>query len=334
MSATVVWLQFLLLLGVVTVAGTRLSSYGEWIGQRTGLGTTWVGLILLATVTSLPELVTGTSAVALAGSPDIAVGTILGSCVFNLVILVIMDGLLEHESIYARVSANHLLSAGFGVILLGIVGFNLVIEGDLVPALDGVGVYAPVILLVYLGAVRSLHLYEVRHGGAESGDPAPEGPAPSGRTVYVGFAIASLFIIGAGAWLPFVGQDLAVVLGVRETFVGTLMVALVTSMPEIVVAGAAVRLGAPNMAVSNLLGSNLFNLVILVPEDVLHREGPILAAADPTHAISALAALSMTGIAMVALLLRPQTRIARLGATSLFLLAIYLIHAYVVFLGR
>ena len=136
---------------LVLVGGRRLSIDGEILGKRLGLGSTWVGLLLLATVTSLPELATGVSAVTLADTPDIAVGAILGSCVFNLLILVIVDFALDQESIFTRLSRNHLLSAGYGVILLGIVGANLILEregGAL--SLGHVGFYTPVVLVVYL----------------------------------------------------------------------------------------------------------------------------------------------------------------------------------------
>ncbi len=79
-----IWLQFVLCAGLIGIAGVRLSRYGDAIAGHTGLSRNWIGLVLLATVTSLPELVTGLSAVTLAAAPDIAVGDVLGSCVFNL----------------------------------------------------------------------------------------------------------------------------------------------------------------------------------------------------------------------------------------------------------
>ena len=103
-------------------------------------------------------------------------------------------------------------------------------------------------------------------------------------------------------------------------------------MPEMAVAVAAVRLGAPNMAVSNLLGSNLFNVVILVPEDLLHTAGPILADVDVAHALSAMSAMTMTGIAMVALLVRPRNQPhPRFGGLGAVLIAIYLLNSYALY---
>ena len=98
----VTWLQFAFCVAVITIAGYRLSIYGSVIADRTGMGDTLVGLVLIATVTSLPELITGISAVSLANAPDIAIGSLLGSCVFNLALLVILDFLYREQTVYGK----------------------------------------------------------------------------------------------------------------------------------------------------------------------------------------------------------------------------------------
>ena len=82
-----VWLKFAACLAIILFAGTKLAHYGDVIAEKTGLGRIWVGLLLLAAITSMPELVTGLSAIGLVGLPDLAVGNLLGSCLFNLAIL-------------------------------------------------------------------------------------------------------------------------------------------------------------------------------------------------------------------------------------------------------
>ena len=85
-------------------------------------------------------------------------------------------------------------------------------------------------------------------------------------------------MILAALWLPFVGEDLAQVMGWHKTFVGTVFVALATTTPEMVVTIAALRLGALNMAIANLFGSNLFNLALSALDDLLYLHGPLLSA--------------------------------------------------------
>lgn len=125
----VVWLQFGICIAAIGFAGTQLTLYGDAISDKTGLGSTWIGVVLLAAVTSLPELATGISSVTVASVPNIAVGDVLGSCVFNLLIIVILDFFHRTESLYTRASQGHILPAGFGVLLIGFVGYNLMWPG-------------------------------------------------------------------------------------------------------------------------------------------------------------------------------------------------------------
>jgi len=83
-----IWLELLICPAVIGYAGYFLSRYGDIIAEKTGMSASWVGLILLSTTTSLPELATGKSSVTFANAPNIAVGDVLGSTVFNLAILV------------------------------------------------------------------------------------------------------------------------------------------------------------------------------------------------------------------------------------------------------
>ena len=101
MTATILpWLELALCGTLIGVAGSMLARYGDIIAQLTGLTRTWIGLVLLATATSLPELFTGVSAVTVAAAPDIAVGDALGSCLFNLVLLVVLDASSRGEPMY------------------------------------------------------------------------------------------------------------------------------------------------------------------------------------------------------------------------------------------
>ncbi|MEE9609223.1 MAG: sodium:calcium antiporter [Myxococcota bacterium] len=334
MHALSVWLEFAVALLLITVAGSRLARSGDVIARRTGLGGTWIGLVLVATVTSLPELITGVSAVVLADAPDIAVGTLLGSCVFNLVIIVILDFLVPGRSFYSRVRQDHVLSASFGIILVGTVGFSILLVGQgWGVALGHVGLYTPIIFGMYLMAMRAVYHHEKdNHVAAAEGQPARDAHT-SLRAASVQYALAGLVVVATGIWLPFVGERIAVVMNVHETFVGSLFIALATSLPEVVVTIVALRIGAFDLAMSNLLGSNLFNIAVLVPVDLLYTEAPILSAVSPLHTISAVSAIMMTAIAMVGLIYRPRRLLfRRLAWSSLMLLSLYLFNFYVLYL--
>jgi cation:H+ antiporter len=334
MSALIaIWLQFGLCALTIGVAGFELSRSGDIIADKTNISTTWVGIVLLGAVTSLPELVTGISAVTATDEPNIAVGDVFGSCVFNVLILVAVDFMHREAPIYRRAHQGHILSAGFGVVLVGFAGLNLLIanhRGNY--AIGHVGLYTPILIGLYLLAMRAVFTYEREHAAFVEGaeERYPEITLQAAITRYI---LAALLVVAAGIWLPFVGADLADAMGWRKTFVGSLFVAGATSLPELVVTVAAVRIGVLNMAIANLLGSNLFDMLVLAIDDLFYVKGPILWAVSPAHAFSAASAVVMMGLVIVSLLYRPGKRLFRaVGWTSIGLFVLYLFNSYVVYL--
>ena len=329
-----VWIQFVIVLALIGWGGFKLSRYGDVIAEKTGMGGTWIGLILMASVTSLPELVTGVSAVAIANTPDIAVGDVLGSCVFNLLIIVVLDFMYRKESVYTRASQGHVLSAGFGVVLIGFAGFNILLSpGGNLPTLGHVGIYTPIIIVMYSVAMRTVFRYEREHISATAEGATERYPGLSLRQAYLNYAGAAAIVVTAALLLPFVGKSIAVQMGWHESFVGTLFVAFATSVPEIAVTIGALRIGAIDMAIGNVLGSNLFDIVILAIDDLLYLQGPLLAFVSPSHAVTAFSAMMMTGVAVIGLLYRPKTRVFKtVGWASLFLFSLYLLNTYVIYL--
>ncbi|MGN6581499.1 MAG: sodium:calcium antiporter [Bordetella sp.] len=326
------WLKFVICVAMIGLAGPVLTRYADTIAHLTGLSRSWIGLVLIATATSLPELFTGISAVTAANAPNIAVGDALGSCVFNLVMLVLLDELSRKEPMYRRIDQGHILTAGFGVILIGTAGaFLLLSQNALSFTLLHISAYTPFIIVIYLVAMRAAYVYERRvHWPPE---PAKVDGSITLRSAALRYTAAATVVAVAGSWLPFVGQEIATAMGWKTTFVGTLFVAGATSVPELVVTISTLRLGAVDMAIGNLLGSNLFDILILAADDLAYRKGPLLSAVSPAHAITAFAAAIMSGIFIVAMLYKPQTRLGgAIGWVSLSLLIVYLLSAYAVFL--
>ncbi len=333
-SHSIPWLEFILCLAVIGFAGVKLSVFGDVIADKTGLGSSWVGVMMLATVTSLPELVTGTISVTAAELPDIAVGNALGACVINLFIFVLLDFLHRGESVYHESSRGHILSASFGVLMLGFVGFSILLSHNgFQPSFWHVGLYTPILVIMYGVAVRNVFHYEKTHVGAFT-DHAPDRRPDLNLSQSVArYSAAALLVVAAGIGLPFVGDEIARDMGWQRGFVGTVFIALATSIPEMVVSIAAMRIGALNMAVASLLGSNLFNMLIIALDDVLYIRGPLLAQVSPVHGVSAFSAVMMTGLAIIGLFYRPNDRLLHtVGWTSLFLFVIYLLNTYILYL--
>lgn len=332
-SATAVWLAFAACAALIGFAGYRLSLYGDIIAEKSGLGRTWVGLILLASVTSLPELATGISSVTVAGVPEIAVGDVLGSCVFNLLLVVLVDFLHREGSVYTRASHGHILAAAFGTLLIGLAAFAIVL-GELPGAarIGHVGWTTPVFVLLYVLAMRVVFTFEQRELAAAAGEMAERYPAIGLRRAAVGYGVAAAVVVGAGIALPFIGARLAQVMGWEQSFVGTIFVAFATSVPELAVTLGALRIGAFDMAIGNLFGSNLFDILVLAVDDVFFLDGPILAAVSKSHVASAVSAMMMNATAIIGLLYRPRGKVlGMVGWVSVLLAAIYVINAWVLF---
>jgi cation:H+ antiporter len=330
MSQTLlVWAQFALCVSAIGLAGFRLVRYGDAIAALTGLSRNWIGMILIATVTSLPELVTGFSAVMLVDAPDIAVGDVLGSCVFNLAILALVDLLHRDGSVYSRVGPAHVLSASFGVVLLSAVGLAVLLAPhDAIPVIGHVSASSVVLLILYLAAMRTVYRLEQREAIA----PMQEPVKMTFRHALTGYVIAASVIVSAGIWLPFVGVDLARAMGWSNSLVGTLFIAFATSVPELATTLGALRIGAADIALGNLLGSNLFDVLILVFDDLAYLPGSIYRNVAQVHAATAITAVMMSGAVIVALLYRPTTRVLRsMSWASISLVALYLINAAVQF---
>jgi len=323
------WLQLALCAALIGRAGFVLSESADDLAEAHGWGRGWVGLALLATVTSLPELASGISAVTLVDAPNLAVGNALGACVFNLAFLVVVDAVQPKQPIYHHASPTHLLSAAFGIVLLGMAALGL-LAGRHVPQVLNLGLVSPVLLGLYLLALRSVHDHEQAAFLAASPEPgqAKVPRAVRRRRAWLRFGASAAVVLAAGTWLPELADQLSAQLGLSRSLVGTVFMAIVTTLPEMAVSLGALRLGALDMAIGNLLGSNLFNATILAVDDLAYTRGALLADADPAHAATAVTAAVMTGLVMVGLVIRPRGRVLRVTSwVSIGLAAAYLVNA-------
>lgn len=320
------WLQFVLCTAAIVFSGIRLSRYGDIIAEKSGLGRVWIGVVLMASVTSLPELVTGISSVAIENAPDIAVGDVVGSCAFNLLILAVIDGMLGEKSLSARASRGHMLSAAFGILMLSVATISILLRQLIVP-IGWIGPYSLFFIFCYLIAVRLVHVYEQREYHASLGVSRENVSVTemSLKSASARYALHACVIVAAAVFLPGIGVGLAAQTGLGQTFVGTFLIALATSLPELVVSISAVRAGAIDLAVGNLLGSNLFNLAILGIDDFFFLRGPLLAYASGNHAVTLCTAIAMCAVAVIGVVYRAERKTLFLAWDSLAILFLYCI---------
>ncbi len=329
------WAGFALCSGLIFLSGHRLSRYGDIIAEKTGLGRAWIGLVLMASVTSLPELITGLSSVTIVNAPDIAVGDVLGSCVFNMLILAALDALSRPVPISAKAHHGHVLAAGFGVLLISIVGAGLAL-GDRMPPFGWIGPPALLTVFLYLIAMRMIYFYERRQVAAYVKEKAEQDRYAdiTLRTAAVRYAAHALVVIAAAVLLPRIGVGIAEATGLGQSFVGNVLIAVSTSLPEVVVAIAAVRIDAVDLAIGNLFGSNIFNIFILALDDLFFTPGPLLSFAGPSHIVSALSAIAMTAVAAIGLTYRAEKKPLPVAWDSLGIMFIYIANVELLYLFR
>ena len=306
-----VWVEFIICAALIILAGTLVSKYGDVIAEKTGLGRAWIGAILIAGITSLPELASGISAVAWLKSPNLAAGAVLGSCLFNLMLIAVMDLTYQPGRVLAKAQDVHILSGGLGVLLLGMVALGVLIG----PVFNGFGFLGVSLLSIAIAVLYALGgkmiagLEKERVGEvlAKEAKELNYADISKGRAVFV-FVASAVAVIVLGIWLASIGDRLADTTGLSRSFVGNLFLAASTSLPEIAASLAAVRLGAIDLAIGNVLGSNLFNVLLLSVYDLADGRANFWASLNNANGFAAVMTMMMTGVVIISLMYRASPR--------------------------
>jgi cation:H+ antiporter len=313
------WLIFVASSILLVLAATKLAEYGEVIAVRTRLGGLFVGTLLLAGATSLPELLTTISSID-QGAPNLAAGNLLGSCMFNMLVLALLDLINRQARILRRVAMRHALSAGLAILLLGMTAFFLL--ADIGATIGWVGVDSLLLVASYVVGVRLIQSNNLAGSGVPEAGGEIEG-VPTLHRGLLGFAGAAAVLVIVTPWLVRSSKEIAEITGLSTGFVGTALLALVTSLPELVTTIAAVRLGAFDMAVGNLFGSNAFNIFALGLTDLFFLPGRFLGAIDPAFALVALLGLLLTGLGLMGNLARVERRLLFIETDALIIIVVY-----------
>ncbi len=338
-AALPTWALFaeLILAGaVVIMAGARFTRLADKIGNRLNLGSGWIGLILLATVTSLPELVTGGTATAI-GNVDLAFGAILGSCSFNITLIVLLNALWGGGSVLRGVSASHALTSSFGLLLIGLALLGIVLMDKFAdrPTVAQITelTWAVLILVTYLSCMRLVYRYERTRNSSED---RSVGLRSIGGALAFQVALMAIVLVGASWWLARLGDVLSTheikMIGrpLGATFVGACFLAFATSLPEIVTSIAAVKLGKLDMALGNIFGSNMFNIVVipaLKGISLLRGDAVMLSgetSSSTQNLIAGLLAILLTTIAIAGLAYQSKRKmLRRFGFDSILIAVTY-----------
>ena len=330
------WITFVLSAIAIIFAGTKLSQYGDRIAEYSGLGRLWIGVVLLAGATSLPEVLTVISAV-LIDAPDLAVGDLFGAGLTNMLTLALIDLAHRTKRVWQQTALDQALIASLAVIMTGLAGLLIMVKHSIPIVQIGAGTLA--IAVIYLFGMRVVLRQESMRRRAEQLQRVVQSTGASDHTMKkhslkqagLGFAAAAGGILIAAPLLADSAVQIAETTGISSTFIGTSLVAIVTSLPEMVTAFAAVRMGAFDLAVGNLFGSNAFNMGILFFADMAYRKGPLLGAVNDAHAVTALVSIILMSVGIMGIIYRAEKRFFFVEPDSALMIMGYLIGMGLIF---
>lgn len=311
---------FALLGAAVFVAASRLAKHADAIADATGIGRIWVGSVLLAASTSLPELLTDINA-AVQGAVDIGVGDLFGSTVANMLVLATLDIAYARRRILHQVALDHTLVGVLAIALTAIATTAVAARGFV--SLGPVGLESVLILGLYFFGMHAVY----RSIGVIASAPEQLELGDTRRAVLRrgvrGFALGAAGLLVAAPMLVVAARAIAIEAGQTDAAIGTILVGVTTSFPEIAATVAAARMGAFDLAVGNIFGSNAFNMCVLVVMDVAYAGGPVLASVSPAQVLSGQVAMLTLALGVMGILARAQRRIAVVRVESLFIVMAY-----------
>jgi len=318
------WLEFLISASIITIAAMQLAKYGDIIGIRTKLGGMFVGTLLMAAATSLPEVLTTISSVR-SGVPDLAAGNLFGSNMFNMLLLAVLDLVHNRRRLSRKDATKHALSGSLAVMMIVLAIFFIIANLDLqvkvgsfMAGIDGISM-----ILFYILAMSLLSKQSRQMTIANIEPDIPE-DLPSLKTSIIWFLGAAAVLIFVTPWMVDASTRIAEVTGLGATFIGATLVAVVTSLPEMVTTISAGRMGADDMAIGNLYGSNMFNMFAIGIADLFLLNGRFFAVIDPSFLLIGMLGLVMTVFALIGNLARIERRFLFIELDALALILIYI----------
>lgn len=333
-----IWLVFAASAAAIVVAGARLSRYGDQIADLTGVGRLWIGVVLMSAATSLPEVFTTVSA-AWMDAPDLAAGDLFGAGLSNMLTLGLIDLLHRQKRVWQRAALGHTLTAALAMMLTGLAAFFVLLPVN-VPHL-GVGLGSLTLFILYVLGMRLVFRQEdmerrqreqeaLVHGiaGQQDGGTSRRDEL---RRAGIGFAAGAMVLLVAAPFLAWSAERIAEETGTTATFIGTSLVAITTSLPELVTSIAAVRLGAFDLAVGNLFGSNAFNMAAFFFADVAYRGGGLLSSVSPVHVMTALWSILMMNLGLMGIIYRAEKRFMLIEPDSLLMIVAYVLGLWLLF---
>ena len=269
----------------VIFLGVQLAKYGDALATLTGWGRLFVGSILVALATSLPELSNNITAVRI-DNPQLALGNVVGANMVNMFTMAMVALVFGGKRFLQRVAPEQ----GYLIVLAAVLTGLAVIFAGVKMGINvwQIGVSSIILLIVYM--IGMWFVYRRRPAG---GDDEAEDVGMTLSKAWIMFSLVSIGVIIAGVFLAQSVDRVADITGISSGVLGILAVSIVTTMPEASATVAAARMGAADLGVAGLYGSCVFNVTILSYADPFYRKGIVLNNPEPEHFVAGIFAIGL-----------------------------------------
>lgn len=327
------WLQFIISSAVIIAAGVHLTKYADRLSAQLKLGKAMVGVILLGFITSLPEAITCIVAVFSLNADDLAVGNLLGSNNFNPLLVVVMDMVYRREAVTNTVIPRQSLmySAMFSVAMTVVIIAEIFLNISVHWGPFSIG--GILIVLLYIVGMRKVAGFSVQEHKDEPEEEDEDIPGTLVNT-WIHIVIGAIVVVASAMVLASSADTLAEQTGLGRTFVGSIFLAIVTSLPEVVVTLSALKMGSIDLAIGNIFGSNMTNSLFIVLCSMVNPQGPVLFEVSNTHILTATMSILLVLVAMAGIKQNKKPVVAGMAWDTWVMLGVFITGTALLYIYR
>lgn len=328
------WSLFFISSVIIIIAGVHLTNQADRLSEQMNLGKAWVGILLLGLITSLPEAITCIVAVRSLNAPDLAVGNLLGSNNFNPMLIVLMDLLFRDQSVTDEIRplGSIRTSCWFVLILTGLVIIEILYPQ--MPSVGPVSLGGLVMAILYFVGMKRIGVQCDQEHCADQKEGEVSEQKGSLVVTWINVIISAAIVVGSAVMLATSADTIAEETGLGRTFVGSILLAVVTSLPEMVVTLSALKMGSLDLAVGNVFGSNMTNLFFVFFCGFVNPGGPVLQDVSATHIVTAVVSMLLVIVVMTGITKSKKARLGPLGWDTWLMTTIFLAGSYWLYLLR
>ncbi len=329
-------LSYAFLASIVVFLSIKLANYVDLIDKKTNLSGAFIGGVILAAVTSLPELFTSVSAVTIIDEANLVLGNIMGSNIFNMAVLGFLMVFFSKRFSRSTIGKSHYITTIFTVVLFILMILALFFK-NIEQTFFGISMYSVIIVALYVFSIRFM-------AGDTAEDTSEDTSSLTLKQIVVRFIICTILLVTSSILITLVTDKLATELNLGATLAGALFLGVVTSLPELTSCVALARKNNFNACVGNIMGSGIFNFFILSIADILYRKGSVyMGESVEGTAISSTQYLAIFGLiasVIVAISLFIKNKINNKSVEAkekaypvLFILGLLLLVCYILFIA-